>query len=57
MMLVKTRNLELRSLVLFYVWEDARVWAQAEIIPLTCASALWVWYPVFHILSFLKALL
>lgn len=56
-MLVKTRNLGLRSLVLFYVWEDARVWAQAEIIPLTCTSALWGWYPVFYILSFLRALL
>lgn len=56
-MLLKTRNLGLRSLVLFYAWEDARVWVQAEITPLICASALWGRYPELHILSVLRALL
>ena len=37
--LKKTRHLKLRNLVLFYVWEDSRVWL-IEIIPLICTLTI-----------------
>ena len=44
--LMKTRYLKLRNLVLFYAQKDAKS-GLIEIIPLICTSAIWGQYPVF----------
>ena len=44
--LKKTRYPKLRNLVLFCIWEDARV-GVTKIIPLIGTSVIWGQYPVF----------
>ena len=44
----------LRKLAIFYTWKMQEC-EPTKIIPLICTSAVWGQYPVFHILSFLRA--